>query len=191
MAIDDASPARPPRRRGRTWRPQRVTEHETGLGSRLRAARISRGMTQETLGHLIGVSFQQVQKYEQGANRIAASTLLQIAEALKIEPDFILRGPGTGTPSDDAMGLHEHLVLVESFGRLPGPVREAFLGFMLALQGEDADRRRPRQESRVASGPGFPDWSPQEERLFTSALPGVLERPPAAAGRQETQTQES
>ncbi|MBC7767398.1 MAG: helix-turn-helix transcriptional regulator [Phycisphaerales bacterium] len=52
------------------------------LGERVRARRLEIAMSQERLAELLGVTFQQVQKYEKGANRIAASRLLDIATAL-------------------------------------------------------------------------------------------------------------
>ena len=55
------------------------------LGKGVRARRLEIGMSQETLADILGVTFQQVQKYEKGANRIAASRLLDIANALKMD----------------------------------------------------------------------------------------------------------
>lgn len=52
------------------------------IGARIRARRLEIGMSQESLAHKLGVTFQQVQKYEKGINRVAAPTLLDIAEAL-------------------------------------------------------------------------------------------------------------
>ena len=52
------------------------------IARRLKATRISQGMTQAELGRLIGVTFQQVQKYERGLNRVSASTLIKCAVAL-------------------------------------------------------------------------------------------------------------
>lgn len=54
------------------------------IGARIRAARHSKGITQETLGAKLGLTFQQIQKYENGKNRIAASTLYDLATALEI-----------------------------------------------------------------------------------------------------------
>lgn len=54
------------------------------LGGRVRARRIEIGMSQESLADHLGVTFQQVQKYEKGANRISASRLFDIAKALDI-----------------------------------------------------------------------------------------------------------
>lgn len=63
------------------------------IGGRVRQLREARGVTQATLGGRIGVTFQQVQKYERGTNRIAASRLIQIAECLDTTPASLLCGP--------------------------------------------------------------------------------------------------
>ena len=54
------------------------------IGSNIRANRIACGLTQGKLAELVGVTFQQVQKYEKGTNRAGGSRLVQIAEALNI-----------------------------------------------------------------------------------------------------------
>lgn len=54
------------------------------MGARIRKLRTERGMSQEQLGKALGVTFQQVQKYERGANRISSSRLFQTAQALRI-----------------------------------------------------------------------------------------------------------
>ena len=56
------------------------------IGQRVRARRLELGMSQERLAEMLGVTFQQVQKYEKGVNRIAASRLLNIAAALELPP---------------------------------------------------------------------------------------------------------
>lgn len=58
------------------------------VGSRLKLRRTMMGMTQEKLGDQLGVTFQQVQKYEKGANRIGASRLQEIAEILDVPVSF-------------------------------------------------------------------------------------------------------
>lgn len=57
---------------------------DVAVGNRVRELRIRAGITQQTLAKEIGVSFQQVQKYEKGANRMGASRLVQVAGILKI-----------------------------------------------------------------------------------------------------------
>ena len=64
----------------------RTPELEVAFGARIRAARISARMSQTTLGAAVGISFQQVQKYERGYDRIAASTLQGFATALGVHP---------------------------------------------------------------------------------------------------------
>lgn len=62
------------------------------VGGRVREARSLKGMSQEQLGHTLGISFQQVQKYEKGTNRIGSSRLWDICRALDIPVDFFFEG---------------------------------------------------------------------------------------------------
>jgi transcriptional regulator with XRE-family HTH domain len=63
---------------------------EKKIGARIRILRIKRGMTQSGLAGTIGLSFQQVQKYENGTNRISIGTFLRICRVLEIDPGVIL-----------------------------------------------------------------------------------------------------
>ena len=58
------------------------------VGSRVRLRRMLIGMSQEKLGELLGLTFQQVQKYEKGTNRIGASRLFQISQILDVQVQF-------------------------------------------------------------------------------------------------------
>src|ERR1700754_3361463 len=58
------------------------------VGSRVRMRRVLLGMSQEKLGEALGLTFQQVQKYEKGTNRIGASRLQQISKTLRVPPSF-------------------------------------------------------------------------------------------------------
>jgi transcriptional regulator with XRE-family HTH domain len=62
------------------------------VGARIRMQRMVRGMSQTKMGNAVGVTFQQVQKYEKGVNRVGASRLQQIASVLKVPPDFFFDG---------------------------------------------------------------------------------------------------
>ncbi|TAK46664.1 MAG: XRE family transcriptional regulator [Xanthobacteraceae bacterium] len=73
------------------------------VGSRVRMRRIMLGMSQEKLGDALGLTFQQVQKYEKGTNRVGASRLQQIAEVLQVPVSFMFEG----IPSSNAQGLTE------------------------------------------------------------------------------------
>ncbi|MEM9524174.1 MAG: helix-turn-helix transcriptional regulator [Pseudomonadota bacterium] len=62
------------------------------VGGQLRAARTMRGLSQKEVAQRLGISFQQVQKYETGVNRIAASRLFALATLLKVSPSFFFEG---------------------------------------------------------------------------------------------------
>jgi transcriptional regulator with XRE-family HTH domain len=63
---------------------RRATAEDVAIGERLRALRLDRGLSQSALASMAGVSFQQLQKYESGANRISAGRLMRIAAALGV-----------------------------------------------------------------------------------------------------------
>lgn len=62
------------------------------VGSRVRARRVGLRLSQTNLGQAIGVTFQQIQKYENGSNRIGASNLFKIANALGVDVAFFFEG---------------------------------------------------------------------------------------------------
>ncbi len=64
------------------------------VGNRVRIRRMLIGMSQEKLGDLLGLTFQQVQKYEKGVNRIGAGRLFEIARILGVPIDFFYDGVG-------------------------------------------------------------------------------------------------
>ena len=72
--------------------PRQCTATDIALGERLRGLRQKLGMSQADLGQCIGVSFQQIQKYEAGKNRVAVSTLLALADHLGISAARFLKG---------------------------------------------------------------------------------------------------
>lgn len=81
----------------------RVKELDRHIGNRVRLARAVKRMSQEKLGEHLGVTFQQVQKYEKGTNRISASTLFQIAKVLEVDILFFFgeeSGGGEGLPTE-------------------------------------------------------------------------------------------
>ena len=71
---------------------QQPSTIDTHVGNRIRLRRSFLRISQERLGEQIGVTFQQVQKYEKGANRIGAGQLFQIAKFLKVEPGYFFEG---------------------------------------------------------------------------------------------------
>lgn len=75
------------------------------VGSRVRLRRMMLGMSQEKLGESLGITFQQIQKYEKGTNRVGASRLQHIATVLKVPVSFFFED-APGTP-DEAAGFAE------------------------------------------------------------------------------------
>jgi transcriptional regulator with XRE-family HTH domain len=72
------------------------------VGSRVRMRRLMLGMSQEKLGEKLGLTFQQVQKYEKGTNRIGASRLQHISQILKVPVAFFFEGvSGPGKLNED------------------------------------------------------------------------------------------
>lgn len=94
------------------------------IGQRVRQMRKLRRMTQGDLARQLNLTFQQVQKYECGMNRMSVSTLLQIAEILGVGTDLLMTGVllnklPSEAPSPDL--LAEQLQLLELFGRISDP----------------------------------------------------------------------
>ena len=72
------------------------------VGSRVRLRRLMVGMSQEALADRLGVTFQQVQKYEKGTNRISASRLQAISEVFRVPPSFFFQDDENATPTTGA-----------------------------------------------------------------------------------------
>jgi transcriptional regulator with XRE-family HTH domain len=82
------------------------------VGARIRVQRMVCGLSQTDLGKAVGVTFQQVQKYENGANRVSASRLQQIAKVLRAKPELFFDGVPTMVGSN--AGLKE-LAAIDKF----------------------------------------------------------------------------
>lgn len=96
------------------------------VGKRVRHRRWMVGMTQQQLGDIVGIKFQQIQKYETGMNRISASRLWDIAQALDVPISFFFEGADP-TPNEaeapaergDLLADKEALELVRSYYAIP------------------------------------------------------------------------
>ncbi len=111
--------------------PNQIDKH---IGNRVRARRIMLGMSQEKLADALGLTFQQVQKYEKGVNRIGASRMLHIAGILDVSIEFFFEGlPGlrAGGFSDDS--------LVADF--LTRPESDRLVRGFLKLKDDEARRK--------------------------------------------------
>jgi transcriptional regulator with XRE-family HTH domain len=68
---------------------------DRAIGARLRAFRVQRQLSQTAVGKALGVTFQQIQKYEKGVNRVSSSATVQLCELLDVKPEQLL-GNGSG-----------------------------------------------------------------------------------------------
>jgi transcriptional regulator with XRE-family HTH domain len=126
------------------------------VGSRVRMRRMLIGMSQEKLGKSLGLTFQQVQKYEKGTNRISVSRMIDIANVLGVDIDFFFEGltggkkaSGSASPQpafvSDFMATQEGHQLMRAFTRIANPkLRRAVvqLAGSLAEGGEEPKRGR-------------------------------------------------
>lgn len=121
------------------------------VGSRVRLRRMMLGMSQEKLGEYLGITFQQIQKYEKGTNRIGASRLQHIATCLKVPVSFFFED-APGTPDEgagfgetkptsyvvDFLSSSEGLSLNKAFVRIREPkVRKRIVDLVRTLAGEE------------------------------------------------------
>jgi transcriptional regulator with XRE-family HTH domain len=94
------------------------------VGKRIRHRRWMVGMTQQQLAERVGIKFQQIQKYETGMNRVSASRLWDISEALDVPVSFFFEGFNEGeekaqSASSDILADKEALELVRSYYAIP------------------------------------------------------------------------
>lgn len=96
------------------------------------------GMSQTDVGHRLGVSFQQVQKYERGVNRLSASQLWRAAETLKVELTFFFSGLAREAPPIEPAALTlRHAEIVRAIDKMPASTQEAFARLAAALVAEE------------------------------------------------------
>ena len=130
------------------------------VGSRVRMRRIMLGMSQEKLGEALGLTFQQVQKYEKGTNRVGASRLQQISEILQVPVSFLFDGGPSGTAN------------AEDFSE--GTLAGLCLRFPRDLRGTGADPRvhahRRCQTSAQHRRTGRTDRHPRSTRQALSLI---------------------
>jgi transcriptional regulator with XRE-family HTH domain len=88
------------------------------VGNRLRMRRLQLNLTQEKLASVVGLTFQQVQKYEHGSNRISASRLYEIAGALKVPVTYFYEDIPGQQPAVEGMG-EQSQAPIEGHGDVP------------------------------------------------------------------------
>ena len=122
-----------PRRTGRT------PEVEVAIGVRIRALRVAAGMNQTALSEALGVSFQQIQKYEKGKDRVSASTLQVLAAALGVHPGSFFDGE-MPSPTGNVLDVRSALKEAAGLQRISDPkVRKQIVALIDTL----ADDAKP------------------------------------------------
>lgn len=123
------------------------------IGQRVKSRRLEIGLSQEALAEALGVTFQQVQKYEKGVNRISASRLFEIGAALNVPVSYFYegltsaRGPGVGeganTDADaiaETLATPEGVQLVTLFHAIRSPrLRRRVVDLVRVLADDEAD----------------------------------------------------
>jgi transcriptional regulator with XRE-family HTH domain len=126
--------------------PNPIDKH---VGSRVRMRRMMLNMSQEKLGDALGLTFQQVQKYEKGTNRIGASRLQQISQILQVPVSFFFDGaPQAAEPGQfdeapsptyvaDFLATSDGLALTKAFMRIDDPkLRRKIVDLVEQISGE-------------------------------------------------------
>lgn len=129
-----------------TLRKKAANPIDVHVGSRVRAARMLLKLSQEKLGGSLGLTFQQVQKYEKGANRIGSSRLLQIAVIVGRPVGWFFEGApaakvnGRAPPADPCQELgtsRDGVQLAQAYLKLDHSKRHALVRFVRSIAGED------------------------------------------------------
>ena len=128
--------------------PNPIDKH---VGSRVRMRRMMLGMTQEKLANGLGLTFQQVQKYEKGTNRMGASRLQQISHILQIPVPFFFEGAPQGqskgngearSPAyvSDFLATPDGLALTKAFMRIKDiRLRRRIVGLVEEIAGDESN----------------------------------------------------
>ncbi len=114
------------------------------LGKRLRRRRRLLGLTQQQLAEAVGVRFQQIQKYECGANRISAARLWSLAEALEVQVGYFYEGlgaanghdPGNERGEGEVLARKETQDLIQAYYQLSERPRRRLLDLARSLHGD-------------------------------------------------------
>ena len=97
-------------------RARRADNRDAEVGRRVRSRRLECRLSQTELAERIGVTFQQVQKYEKGVNRIGAGRLQRISEALEVPISFFFGGPGGATKAEAGNGAESVFGFMQTSG---------------------------------------------------------------------------
>lgn len=123
---------------------------DRAVGANIRKIRLLRRLSQERLGDALGVTFQQLQKYEKGTNRVGASRLVAIAAVLEVDITELFAGvdrQASAVPFDDPTsaltGCTHGLAIMSAFAAMTPRQRAALAAVAVAMVDKDDRPRRP------------------------------------------------
>jgi len=124
----------------------RVAALELAIGARMRTRRRQLGLSQSDLAEKLGVSFQQVQKYERGANRVAASTLVAASQALGTTVGWLVGEEASGREDDEdvfrALARPGALEILQAFNAIiDPPARMALLALVREMAAASSEEQ--------------------------------------------------
>lgn len=113
---------------------------DVSIGQRIRARRIELNMSQEKLGEKLGLTFQQIQKYEKGTNRVGGSRMSEIAKALTVPVSYLfgehaqaaMERPGDEATAQALFGNRLHRRAVAAYLKLPEDLQKAVVSMLEA-----------------------------------------------------------
>jgi transcriptional regulator with XRE-family HTH domain len=133
------------------------------VGDRVRMRRMTQGMSQKSLGDALGLTFQQVQKYEKGTNRIGASRLQHIASIQQVPISFFFEGaPGSSYALDEAqssayvsdfLATSDGLALTKAYmGIQNAKLRRSIVGLVKQIAGEETKPIAGEETNKINTG---------------------------------------
>ncbi|SNS45777.1 Helix-turn-helix [Tardiphaga sp. OK246] len=134
--------------------PRHANEVDVHIGKRLRMRRLMMNMSQEALANEIGLTFQQVQKYEKGANRISAGRMQQIAAILKVPVTFLYDGLQNRGGAVSEVGINvieqflstkDGLALITAFSQVEDrKLRQSIVDLVKTIVAEHKPKKKPK-----------------------------------------------
>jgi len=127
------------------------------VGERIRRRRVMLGLTQEQLGDALSISYQQIQKYETGANRVSAGRLFKISQILEVNVSSLYDGLGEVVDEDIGSASRHVIELVRSFSKIKDEkIRASVMSLVRALAESDGSDDEPVRSASNGLGEHAP-----------------------------------
>lgn len=126
-------------KQGKPRGPRGVSGHDAEIGKRIRVRRVELKISQSELGERLKVSFQQIQKYEKGTNRVSAGRIVEIASALGVDTSYFYDQHGAKAQEIESIIFADpsnSIRLMRAYEKLPTIQRRRLVSLMEAMSGE-------------------------------------------------------